>query len=408
MTVLRKLIIGFAILLLIHSISYSTDYQSRVQNTFAIAERDYWPTEEWRNASAADHGFDEMYLEAMMQDINNNGHNIHSVLIIHDGYLVWEKYPSGGYGPTTLHMLQSVTKSFSSTLIGIALQQGLLDNTSQRMVDLFSDWTIGNMDTRKESITLEHLLTMTDGMDWHETDLPYDHPNNTLGQMWVSDDAVQHVLDRPMARDPGESWFYNSGTSILLGGILEEVTGQDVKDFAREHLFDPIGIGPIIWYKTTGNHYHTDGGLYMTPRDMARLGFLMLNNGTWDGNEIVSSEWVYEATRIHAMTPWTQGYGYQWWTFPDYGVYAATGHYEQKIYVIPEHDTVVVFTANIADEDPHPTDYFVFAYILPSMEVGSLEEVETLDELVNSSLAVLLVVPLAMAVIFWVFKIRQF
>jgi CubicO group peptidase (beta-lactamase class C family) len=349
-----------------------------------------------------------MYLEAMMQDIDQNGHNIHSVLIIHDGYLVWEEYPRKSYGPNTLHMLQSVTKSFSSTLIGIALQHGLLDNTSQRMVDLFSDWMIANMDARKESITLEHLLTMTDGMDWHETDLPYDHPNNTLGQMWVSDDAIQHVLDRPMARDPGESWFYNSGTSILLGGILEEVTGEDVKDFAKEHLFDPIGIGSIIWYKTTGNHYHTDGGLYMTPRDMARLGFLMLNNGTWNGNEIVSSEWVSEATRTHAMTPWTQGYGYQWWTFPDYGVYSATGHYEQKIYVIPEHDTVVVFTANIADEDPHPTDYFVFNYILQAIEIGIQEETEALDDLVNLSIAVLLVIPIAMAIIIWVFKIRHF
>jgi CubicO group peptidase (beta-lactamase class C family) len=146
----------------------------------------------------------------------------------------------------------------------------------------------------------------------------------------------------------------------------------------------------------------------MAPRDMARLGFLMLNNGTWDGNEIVSSEWVSEATRTHAMTPWTYGYGYQWWTFPDYGVYAATGHYEQKIYVIPEHDTVVVFTANIADEDPHPTDYFVFAYVLPSIEIGSEKETETFVDLVNSSIAVLLVIPLAMVVIFWLFKIRRF
>jgi hypothetical protein len=209
---------------------------------------------------------------------------------------------------------------------------------------------------------------MSDGMDWHELDYPYSDERNTLGQMWVSRDAVQHILDRPMVRGPGEEWAYNSGTSILLGGIIEQVTGRDVLAFAREYLFDPIGVGEVRWQKTTGNHYHTDGGLWMTPRDMARFGYLMLNNGTWDGKEIVSSEWAAQSSSTHYQTTGFYGYGYQWWTWPGTGIYAATGHYEQKIYVVPEADLVVVFTANIADQDPHPTDALLGRFILPACD----------------------------------------
>jgi hypothetical protein len=246
------------------------------------------------------------------------------------------------------------------------------------MVEFFPDYVIENMDTRKESITLENLLTMSDGMDWHEIDYPYDDPRNTLGQMWVSHDAVQHILDRPMAREPGESWAYNSGTSILLGGILEEVTERDIADFAREFLFGPIGIDKVWWSKTTGGHYHTDGGLWMTPRDMARFGYLMLNRGTWDGDEIVSSEWVSQSATAQFETPWGYGYGYQWWTLPDVDAYAATGHYEQRIFVVPRADLVVVFTANIADEDPHPADGFLRRFIVPACtDVVDADPVET-------------------------------
>jgi hypothetical protein len=234
------------------------------------------------------------------------------------------------------------------------------------MVELFPDHTIANMDGRKQRITLEHLLTMSEGMDWHELDYPYHDPRNTLGQMWESKDAVQHVLDRPMAREPGESWAYNSGTSILLGGIIEQVTGGDVPSFAEEHLFRPIGIDGFWWQKTTGGHHHTDGGLHILPLDMARLGYLMLHEGTWDGQEIVSADWVAEATREHVATTWGDGYGYQWWTAPSSQVYRATGHYGQRIYVVPEADMVVVFTGNIPDEDPYPHDALVFRYILKS------------------------------------------
>jgi CubicO group peptidase (beta-lactamase class C family) len=322
-----------------------------------------WPAEEWLTSRPEEQGMDSGRLQQMMDYIDSESIPMHSVIVIRHGHIVWEEYRNG-YHSERSQDIQSVTKSFSSTLIGIAIRLGLIQDVQQRMVDLFADYAIANMDARKERITLEHLLTMSEGMDWHEHDYPYSDPRNTLGQMWTSKDAVQHVLDRPMAREPGESWAYNSGTSILLGGIIEQVSGGDVALFADEHLFRPIGIEGFWWARTTGGHYLTDGGLHILPRDMARLGYLMLHHGTWDGKEIVSADWVAGATREHHMTEWGDGYGYQWWIAPSSQVYRATGHYGQMICVVPEADMVVVFTGNIPDSDPYPHDALVFRYIL--------------------------------------------
>ncbi len=323
----------------------------------------YWPTAEWRTSTPQEQEMDPARLNQMLAVIERDKVAIDSVIVIRHGYIVLEEYRRG-WSMRRKHMIQSVTKSFTSVLIGIAMQQGLIESVDQRVVDFFPELEIANLDARKQRITLEHLLTMSDGMDWHELDYPYDDERNTLGQMWVSEDAVQHVLDRPMAREPGEQFSYNSGTSIVLGGILEQVTGSSPPAFAREYLFDPLGIGDVSWALTTGGHYHTDGGLYMTPRDMARLGYLMLHNGLWEGEQLISPEWVAQSTTAHYYTPWGMGYGYQWWTLPRSQAYAATGHYDQRIYIDPERDLVAVFTANIADDDPHPTEDWFQRYIV--------------------------------------------
>jgi CubicO group peptidase (beta-lactamase class C family) len=324
-----------------------------------------WPTQSWCISTPEEQGMDAAVLEQMMQYVDEHDMAVDSVVVVRHGAIVFEEYRNG-YDPLKTHHLQSVTKSFSSMLIGIAIHEGLIEGVDEKLVDLFPGHTLANMDARKQRMTLEHLLTMSDGMDWHELDYPYTDMRNTLGQMWVSRDAVQHVLDRPMAREPGETWAYNSGTSILLGGIIEERTGQGAPSFAREHLFDPLGIGTISWARTTGNHYHTDGGLYMTPRDMARFGYLMLHNGTWDGKEIVSADWVSRSSTAHYQTSGGYGYGYQWWILPGGIGYVARGHYEQAIYVLPEADMVVVFTADIPDDDPYRVDGLLYRFILPA------------------------------------------
>ena len=325
-----------------------------------------WPTEGWQLATPNEQGMDPAPLEQMMALVDGgrqgSGFAYDTILIVRHGYIVFEEYRNG-YGPERKHHLQSATKSVSSMLIGIALHEGFLEDVDQKLVDLFPDRDIANLDPRKQRLTLEHLLTMSDGLEWHELDYAYTDQRNTLGQMWASRDAVQHVLDQPMAREPGESWAYNSGTSILLGGILEQVTGRDVLAFAREYLFEPLGIQDVKWDRAPGNHYHTDGGLYLTPRDMARFGYLALHGGTWDGKEIVSPEWVTRSTETHYQASGGRGYGYQWWTL-DGGAFAAHGHYEQIIYVVPAADLVVVLTGDIPDDVLPPSDGLLYRYIL--------------------------------------------
>lgn len=307
---------------------------------------------------------DSAPLERMMELIDEHQVPIDSVIVVRNGRIVFEEYRNG-YDEISSHMLQSVTKSFTSTLIGIAMHQGYIESVDQLLLDFYPDRTPDNPDPRKGQITLEHLLTMSPGMDWHEIDFPYEDPRNSLGRMWLSDDVVQHVLDHPMVRDPGEAWSYNSGTSILLGDIVEVASGIDTVSFARRNLFDPLGFGPTYLAMTNdGHHYHTDGGLFMTPRDMARLGYLMLRDGVWEGQRLLPEGWVQQATTAQYETFPNHGYAYQWWTIEDTGIFYASGHYDQAIYVIPEADMVVVFTANVPDEAIHPLEGFLFRNIL--------------------------------------------
>jgi CubicO group peptidase (beta-lactamase class C family) len=220
--------------------------------------------------------------------VNSSDLAIDSVIVVRHGYIVHELYT--GYWTRELeHHLYSVTKSVTSILIGIALDKGFIKNVSQKVVDFFPNRTIANLDSRKLNMTLWHLLTMTTGFAWDEWSLPYEDPRNSDNGMQSSRDAVQYVLDTPMAYQPGEKWVYCSGASLLLGEILAQASHYSVEGFARKFLFDPLGIGNIYWLRFSGRYASTDGGLAMTPRDAARIGYLMLNKGTWDGKKIVSA-----------------------------------------------------------------------------------------------------------------------
>ncbi|MHA2179310.1 MAG: serine hydrolase domain-containing protein, partial [Candidatus Thorarchaeota archaeon] len=350
-------------------------------NLFEEAEvsRDYWPTIDWQTMTPENQGMNSSKLNEIERLIDDRGYEIDSVLVVRGGYLVYEYY-GGDWDRDDIHHFQSCTKCVTSTLVGIAIDLGLIESVYSKMVDFFGDWTIENTDDRKRNITIEHLLTWTDGMEFHEGDYPYDDPRNDLGQMWVSEDALQYCLDRPMWNDPGESWWMNSGTLIILGGIIEIVSGMSVQDFASEYLFGPLGITNFYWSQIRGGDagewYHTDGGLYMTPRDFAKFGYLMLNNGIWQDQQIVSQEWVENATEVYIRTGWGDSYaffGYQWWMWPYQGLYSAHGHYEQALYVVPDQDLVIVFTGDVPDGSFHPADYIVSQHILPAVGVDFTE-----------------------------------
>ncbi len=330
----------------------------------------YWPTEGWRTSTPEEQGMDSTELEEMMEYIDQQGLAIDSVVVVRNGYIVFEEYPGFLYDQDMPHVVHSVTKSFVSALIGIAIREGYIEGKEQKFVDLFPDRTIKNLDSRKESITLEHLLTMSVGLEWNEWKYAYSDPQNHYMKAIRSDDPVQYVLDVPMMEDPGVRWNYNGGTSHLMSALVAEATGYDTLDFAREFLFAPLGITEVRWDSDRHGIRYGGGGLYLTPRDMAKFGHLYLNNGTWDGKQIVPADFVAEASKTHYTVDAYTGYGYQsWWTCLGTEVYYAAGLYGQRIDIVPDLDLVVVFTANIQGPDPEPRmRHMLFDYIMAACE----------------------------------------
>lgn len=317
----------------------------------------YWPTDGWRTSSPEAQGLDSQKLSDMLAAIEQQHLNLHSLLIIRNGYLVSENY-FGSYQQDTRHELYSCTKSFIATLIGIALDKAYIDNTAHRIMDFFPERTFANLDGQKAAMTLEDLLTMRSGLGWQEGDLAYQ-------TMYVSSDWVKVVLDEPMAASPGSQFNYCSGCSHVLSAVLSQTTGMNTRDFADQYLFEPLGITNAKWDTDAEGIPIGGWGLQITPRDMAKLGYLYLHQGQWDGQQIVSAAWVENATRTHTETDGTLGYGYQWWTYPSLAAYTALGRAGQTVFVVPELDLIVVTTAEMNGHDQ--IFQLIEQYILPAV-----------------------------------------
>jgi CubicO group peptidase (beta-lactamase class C family) len=316
------------------------------------------PSEAWQTSTPEKQGMDSQRLAQMLTTIQERDLNLHSLLIVRNGYLVSETY-FGEYQQDTRHELFSCTKSFVSTLIGIAIDKGYIDRTDQRVVDFFPKHTFANLDEQKESMTLEDLLTMRTGLDWQEGDPAY-------RALYQSPDWVQFMLDKPMAQPPGSQFNYCSGCSHILSAILQQATGMDPRDFADQYLFQPLGISNMQWDTNADGIPIGGWGIQMTPRDMAKLGYLYLQHGQWNGQQIVSAQWVETATQTHTETDGSLGYGYQWWTYPSMNAYTATGRYGQTIFVIPEADLVIVTTAQMENFDA--IFQLIEEYIIPAVQ----------------------------------------
>jgi CubicO group peptidase (beta-lactamase class C family) len=355
----------FVMLLLVSSFT-NTAYASESSSpiVYDAASRDYWPTEGWMNSTPEDQGMDSVRLQQMVDHIMDEDLDVHSVIVIRHGYVVLEENPdlwqgqSRTQGIDGTHYLYSVTKSFTSSLVGLAIDNGYIDNTSQTLLSLFPNRTVANIDERKEQITLRDLLTMRSGLPWDETSAPFTSPENDVYQ--VSNNlsgGVQYVLDRPMEYEPDEVFHYNTGASHLLSGIVQEITNMSSLDFAAEYLFAPLGIDTYYWLTDRQGVYFGGYDLLLRPLDMAKFGYLFLNNGAWDGEQVISSSWVNESTTTVTTLSADRGYAYQWWTMPDLGVFFAAGLYGQYIFVSPEHDLVAVFTSGygLGDVDENPS-----------------------------------------------------
>jgi CubicO group peptidase (beta-lactamase class C family) len=253
------------------------------------------------------------------------------------------------YRGSDLHTMQSVTKTITSVIIGIAIMRGdFPSDLDTPAIKFFADQRVANLDDRKRRITLRHLLTMTSGIEWHE-DLHPSDPRNSVDIMESRHDWVQYAIDPPMATEPGTVWAYSSGSTQLLSYIFKHATGKKIDEYAGEYLFKPLNIR-YHWKLTPTGLPDTEGGLYLSYRDLAKIGYLFLNNGKWNAQQIVSSEWVKTSITPHVSTIETPAkFGYNWWLHP-YGndqeqfAWAAHGFGQQHLVIFPDYHLIVVLT----------------------------------------------------------------
>jgi CubicO group peptidase (beta-lactamase class C family) len=324
-----------------------------------------WPTAGWETAEPEEQGIDSAKLADMFNQIQDAGYNIHSVLIVRHGRLVAQAYRAPN-DANTLHQLMSCTKSFISALVGIAIDQGVIQSIDQRVLDFFPDRTPANLDDAKRGMTLRDLLTMSGGFDWQGGML--EEPS--IDQLYFSPDWVQFMLDLPLSDAPGSRFVYNSGGSHLLSAIVQQATGQTAEEFARVNLFAPLGITSWQWQSDPQGISMGYAGLWLAPGDMAKLGYLYLHGGQWDGQQIVPAQWVADSTRqqIEAGGEWlSDGYGYQWWVDAK-GYFMALGFGGQYIVVVPDRDMVVAFTSGLPASSFFVPEDLLNEYILPASE----------------------------------------
>ena len=263
----------------------------------------------WSTGSLSNAGINSDLIGKLLTQIRNGTYkNIHSILIVKDGKLVIEEYFPGqeedgrhrAYRADTLHGIHSATKSINSILIGIAIDQKLIRGVDEKISTFFPEHADLFADGKRDAICLKHLLSMTAGLSWDEWTNSYSDPRNDHVAMNRSKDPVRYTLERPIVSAPGTRFVYSSGISIVLGEIIYKASGSRPDKFAERHLFGPLGISDYSWLKYPNGVVQTGGGLSLRPRDMAKIGYLVLQGGRWHGKQIVSERWLEESLKQHA------------------------------------------------------------------------------------------------------------
>lgn len=316
-----------------------------------LPKREYWPTEGWRVSTPEKHGMDTAKLMTADAFVRGRLPDAYSLLVVRNGFIVFEKYYLQG-NPNRYSVVHSVTKSVMSTLIGIALDKGYLPGVEQNISEYFPEYFTDELDPRKKEISIDHLLTMSAGFKWN------DWGPELYDWIW-STDTARYTLNLPLDNTPGAVFNYNSSISHLLSIILTKATETSTIEFADQHLFKPLGIRHRYWGHDLQGFNFGGFGLALSARNLAKIGFLYLNDGYWDGQPIVPESWVKESTRqqiqAHPHPIYGQfAYGYQWWVKDVDGCrsYRAWGRRGQYIVVVPQLDLVIAVTSDPAQ--PHP------------------------------------------------------
>lgn len=272
------------------------------------------------------------------------------------------------YHGTDMHSMQSVSKTVTSVIFGVAITRGdFKAGLNTPILKFFDVARVKNVDDRKRRMTLMDVLTMTTGLNWNE-EVPYDDPRSDSSLMEATDDWVQYVIDKPMAEEPGKVFNYSSGATELLAYIFQKETGQDIDAYGEKYLFAPLGI-KHHWKRTYLGVIDTEGGLYLSGEDLAKIGYLYLHDGLWDGKQVVSKDWVKESLKPYIDAEEHFRYGFKWWLYPLNGkfVWMARGFGGQELMVFPEENLIVVFTGWEILKDPAPTKDLIDR-LLPAMK----------------------------------------
>jgi len=360
------------------------------QYTIPVQTNDGWETGSLSSAS-----IDKSLFEKLITDIDQGDYTeIHSVLVVRNNRLVFEKYWAGhDFGMSNLqyhgayiefdrnirHNTHSATKSIVSAIVGIAIDHEFITDENLKIFNYLSpQYDIWNNEGR-EQITVKHCLMMASGLAWNEWDTQTTSSINDMLRFNRSQDPVDYLLSKPLVSQPGSCFYYNGGTVDLLGVLVRHAALEDIQLFSADHLFEPLGIANYNWvvlYPSGMTCCH--GDIHITPRDMAKIGQLFLNGGEWNGTRIISAEWVEKSTQNH-IDPgvyWADGYGYLWWRRNltvqgrTHESFKAMGWGGQEIFVFPDLDMVVVFTGANYVTDP-PCDEITANYILPALAEGN-------------------------------------
>jgi len=366
----------------------ATAPQEPIGYQYAVPEQtgDGWETDTLETV-----GLDQDSFVALMNRLRElDGDGLDSILVARNGKLVFETYFSGfsyyynahvEFDKDTVHHLQSVTKSITSILVGIAIERGFIDGVGEKLVDFFPEYA-HLVDEDKEGITLEHALTMSAGFLWDEGSHPYESDQNDLGAMSRSQDYIGYLLSKPVVDEPGSIHVYNSGLPIALGVIIEKTSSLYADEFAEEYLFAPLGIEDYYWYQWHDRHPHTGGGLYLRPRDLLKIGQMVLSDGEWQGTQVVSSEWIERSTSpiITVTIPGHSErdavrYGYYWWRGSLYSdstkvqTIQAMGAGGQTLIILPDLNMVIAFTSSNYERRPElDIKGIIESYILPAIQ----------------------------------------
>jgi CubicO group peptidase (beta-lactamase class C family) len=328
--------------------------------SFNSAQAD--PSYDWQRISPVEAGFLPNMVEKLDDGVRTKEFdNLHAVIVARGGKLVLERYYEGEdrrtrgpalgtvkFGPEVKHDLRSVTKSIVGLLYGLALADGKVPDLDQSLVGQFPAYEDLAADPKRGRMTVRHALSMTLGTEWDEG-LPYSDPRNSETAMDRAPDRYRYVLERPMVAEPGTQWNYNGGATAVLAKLISRGTEQPLLDYARETLFEPLGITDVEWVADSGGEPFAASGLRMRPRDLAKIGQLVLDRGAWGESQLVPSEWLDQSFTPRVQASHHREYGYQWWLgklrHNDQPWIGAFGNGGQRLFIVPSLELVVVITA---------------------------------------------------------------